>query len=94
MVDGINFNGKIGQIDNIKKTTSTNIKTEPKVGAFGFGFKSAEVGFQRNIVPSELLAKFENLEVPKYTKNIAQLTIADNDYIPDKALDEHNFCEV
>lgn len=94
MVDGINFNTRIG-IDDIKGTTAAKIQTnQPKVGTFGYGFKNSGVGFERNIVPAELLAKFENLEVPKYTKNIAQLTIADNDYIPDKNLKEAAFCEV
>lgn len=95
MVDGINFNSKVGQIDNIKGTNTAKIQAEQtKVGAFGYGFKNSGVGFERNVVPADLLAKFENLEVPKYTKNIAQLTISDNDYIPDKTFEEPKFCEV
>lgn len=95
MVDGINFNGKVGHIEDIKGTNAARIEAEqPKVGAFGFGFKSTGIGFERNVVPADLLAKFENLEVPKYTKDIAQLTIADKDFIPDKNLEDKAFCEV
>lgn len=95
MVDGINFNGKVGHIDNIKGTNSAKIQSEQqKVGAFGYGFKTSGTCFERNVVPAELLAKFENLEVPKYTKNIAQLTISDKDYIPDKVFEEKAFCEI
>lgn len=93
MVDGINFNGKVGNISGIKSTTSSNIgNNETKVGTFGFGFQSAGTSFERNIVPEALLNKF-NFEPPKYEKNIAQLEISDKDYIPDKQIEEPAFCE-
>ncbi len=95
MVDGINFNGKIGQINNINGAKAANIgANEPKVGTFGYGFKSGGVGFERNVVPQYLTDKFADVESPKYHKNIAQLQIADKDYIPDKAFEEQALCEV
>jgi len=83
----------VGPVNNVNGTNgpSKADKTEAKMGAFGFGFQGSNVGFVRNVVPQAILDKF-NFEAPKYEKNIAQLTIADKDYIPDRPFEEEGLC--
>ena len=96
----VDFNGigdlnAIKGVNNVKGTSSANIgKTEAKLGSFGYGFNTSNVGFTRNVVPEFLANKFADVEPPKYTKNIGQLVINDRDYIPDKPFEEDAFCEV
>lgn len=94
---GDDFTSKgISHINNINGISgpAKADKTEAKMGTFGYGFQSSEGGFVRSVVPQFLSDKF-NFEAPKYEKNIAQLTISDRDYIPDRPFEEENaFCEV
>ena len=85
MVYGINGSGNVNndvKIDLKKVETPTARNTG---AAFGDGFANTgyTVALTRNIPGLEqLMAKFD-FEPPKYSKDIAQLTISDKDYIPD-----------
>lgn len=95
MVDGINFNGKIGQINGINNTQVGKLNNTPKAGLFGDGFKNNNTaGIERNVVPQHLADKFADVQIAKYNKNIPQLTIKDADYIPDGMFEEKVLCEV
>lgn len=94
MVHGVNgpngINGNINiKLNNVDKSTGAINST------FGDGFGSASgVSVERKIPGLEdLMAKFD-FEPPKYTKNIPQLVIKDNDYIPDRSFVEEAFYEV
>lgn len=92
---GDDFRSKgIGPVNNINSTNgpSKTEKAEAKMGTFGYGFSTGSGAFVRNIVPEELLTKFDNVNPPKYDKNIAQLTIDDKYYIPDKPFEEEGLC--
>lgn len=93
MVDGINFNNisYISRVEN--KTIQKTNNGPPHVGFKGPDPPVYSTGIERNVVPEALASKFESVEIPKYNKNIAQLTIADKDYIPDQAFEECKLCE-
>lgn len=100
MFNGINgdFGDKIiGGITNVNGVKNSEAADNKKstTGTFGYGFSTGSGTFVRNIVPDTLLAKFDNVNPPKYDKNIPQLTIDDKYYIPDKPFEEEGaFCEV
>ena len=94
-IDGpgnINNNINFG-LNKVNETSTQKINS-----SFGDGFGNSNaakgISIERSIPGLEdLLTKF-NFETPKYEKNIAQLTINDRDYIPDKPFEEEAFCEV
>lgn len=95
MVDGINFDGKVTGMNDIKEKAGVSDKATP-ASTFGEGFSSnTGVEFKRTIpgLDSRLLSKFD-FETPKYDKNIRQLEINDKYYISDKSFKEEQLCEV
>lgn len=94
MVHGVNGPNGIG--NDVKfdlKRVEQN--TIPVNSSFGDGYATPVEVCVEKVIPGleELLAKFD-FEPPKYTKNIPQLVINDNDYIPDRPFVEEAFCEV
>lgn len=94
MVDSINFTN-ISKTSNITavRTNGINNNSPPNIQFSGADPPKYSTGIERNVVPEELLAKFESVEVPKY-KQIYENTdfIKDTDYqttgiISDRILD-------
>lgn len=96
-MSGVEFNGKINSIGAAQSTTTAaNISEDQKLGVWGFGHNSnnAQLEIHRYIPGlEELTAKFDDVEIPKYTKDIAQLEIDDRYFIEDKCLEEPQLCE-
>ncbi len=90
--NNINNNPTIG-LNKVGETSTAKINS-----TFGDGFGSSKTeGFghiERSIEGLDFLTAKFNFDVPKYDKNIAQLTIADKDYIPDRPFEEEALCEV
>ena len=94
MVHGVN--GPNGINGDIKiKLNNVDTSTGAINSTFGDGFGSASGVSVERYIPGleDLMAKFD-FEPPKYTKNIPQLVIKDNDYIPDRPFVWGAFCEV
>lgn len=68
MVDGINFTN-IGKTTNITGVRASGINTNgpPNIKFSGVDPPKYSTGIERNVVPEELLAKFENVQAAKYT---------------------------
>lgn len=93
MVDGISFQN-INYVSRIDcKPIQNKTNGPPSINYKGPDPPVYSTGVERNVVPEALASKFEGVTIPKYNKNIAQLTIADKDYIPDQPFEEAKLVE-
>ena len=90
----IDFN-KILNIRSVAEKSCVNNlgDNNPKIGAFGYGYKTTDIGFERSIPGLDaIITKYADVKPEVYTKNVAQLVIGD-DYIPDGSVEDLAFCD-